>query len=274
MSFATEESYAEELGEFREAAVVAEISPEILKMIDNFATPDVHVKGSTLLNAYSSGCTKLARNPLEPLAERPIEGYVPDSRLGRYLVNLINDSVERDSDADTAFTVEWPSKSHLVCSETETNLLSAMGHRGGLVTSEVGKLSVLYCTDEGEPVLFKKGVGVSSTISLREISINGIAYPPGMLFSLHQRGLPNSVNMAPHRMAVRPTSLIRSIAPLRLSEFALPKEEQSPAFMPDDERMIMDDEERAADVSRTMQMTVDELAIHLPKPEEIAAVIK
>jgi hypothetical protein len=179
---------------------------------------------------------RLRLTPEEPVVGRPIK--IPENakrlaRLSRFSMQLCNDSLIRQKQRNKELGyrsqyVAVPPGSPL-SPQVETALLRSLSDE----PDDMSELNKIYARENGKPAFVQNELsGPGVTLNLERININGVRYPAGTLFALHENILaPHTVRQGFRIMSVHQPHL-ESIAALRLSAFALPLEERPYAFDP------------------------------------------
>lgn len=190
-------------------------------------------KGSNVFNAYTRACYLLRKDPQTELASRPIELEEPTSTIGRYLINIINDSQARDHKTDFNFISRRSPDPTESCEEAEENFYIALGHKDDgdacVFPEDRNSKNKLFVDNNGIAVLFKKAVIERNTLALEDISLNGIYYPKGTVFTIQEsRHTPSFPYQ--DKLDIHSLEDITNLGPLRMSKFALPEGEQLPTM--------------------------------------------
>ncbi len=197
---------------FDEAGVAA----PIVEALAGYRVPSsgmIYIEGSNAFNAYAQACKQTAE--AEPLTERKIEQPKKIGQAGKMVIDLINSSVEGPK--NTKYPFHWTDKLIGTCKSAEVNYIRSIRNAGH------DYINNLYVDDEGETVLFQKSFGEESAMSFKPISVAGIDYAPGTIFSVWQTedafGEPVSGQF--FESEVYPLGHIAALRPMRLSYLAL-----------------------------------------------------
>lgn len=181
------------------------------------------------LQAAISQAGKLTRQaPGEPLAD----GYLDASydfrtdTSSRSLIDLLNATLERQPDLprQLAINFDGPAPEELdTCHLADYCFMVTASGLGRMTKKAKVLQGCQIFTHFGTPAMLRKSSGVESAMSLREVSLNGIPYPAGSIFSLDFRSQGDVYNPdAPaERVEVLASRRIDAASFLRLSAFAL-----------------------------------------------------
>lgn len=200
-------------------------------------TGDAYVYTRTsLLAAVAEAGRLLRKNPEVELANNSLElkRLITDDIAALTLAKILNDS-QRRVPSDGMRTAIHCTRAPWVasCDAAESGFvnvfLTLCNER------RLGAGSQIFINDNGEAVFIRKG-GITSALSLQEITINGVRYPAGSLLSLES--LPdyrfeNGNYCSQPRARVPnmgveavPVELVASAAFMRLSAFAYPPQQR------------------------------------------------
>ncbi len=226
-------------------------------------------EGSQTLNAFTRACRELRLHPNTKLTNEVIEIDEPLSTVGRYLVQLVNNSLERDADEQFNFASRAKLRGKDACHEAEENFYSAMGHEGSyeIYPEHRRAKNEIFADDEGTAVFFKKAYGERTALTLEDITLNKVFYPSGTLFQIGRK------NFAPHNnytenLQVHALEDITSLAPIRMTKFGVPLGEQLPLTATDPE-----DVELLQHCGVGLTMTLHDLKKSIPSTEELADLV-
>ncbi len=190
--------------------------------------------GSNLFNAFTRACYRLQENPNANLSSEVIRPPEQLSTLGSYLVNLVNDTHTRNKLLPNNFVSKKINKLVLNeidgCCDAEENFMKALGQENEGVPEVYPEHRLsknkIYIDDDGQPLLIRKTYGEKNTLSLQDISINGVAFPAGTLFISRERALGHNHRQDKH-LTIKSLRDISRLSPIRLTKYALPTEEQN-----------------------------------------------
>lgn len=207
------------------------LSDEVISGLTNLKKPE----GYTTYSAYSPTETLLAIrragmhlrfNPGQPLTEIPV--YLVEDQRGdissRVLASMINASINKPPQLDTQPDFMCRDPAGLgVCYRSEPSFLSAlMELRNGYNSADI-------IADGDKPVFLAKQIGERACLTLCDVTIDGVPYPPGSIatyeIDLETR---KEVERTQTERAYRRYDVndVNSLGFLRLSRFALPIGEQ------------------------------------------------
>jgi hypothetical protein len=203
---------------------------------NNVQTAGKHIVARTpLLKGIVQAGHLLREQPNIGLAERPLKprNEFKDPAL-RALAGIVNTSIERPTDHPNYFE-SGPIARADACADAENFFLSAdNGYQ-------------IIVNDEGKEILIRKSEGARTSLSLDEININGVIYPPLSVFraeigepetdweELGYRSVVEAKNaygdqlpsrIDPNRVEVVSMDQVTSIGFLRLSLWGLAKADQ------------------------------------------------
>lgn len=275
MSFDTFESYERELAELAVNASDAGVPEEIQKALENqykrLDDEPLIIYASGILNAYNEACRLIRQDPARELVNAEVSLPDEPSAAGKFLVSLLNESLTRDSTVTPSFNL-GSARARAACEDAEDNFLMSLGlSRPGKFLTKNGRTNRLFAGKDGTPIFFQKGYEIGSSLSLKPVSLNGIGYPAGTIFSLTPKR-----NLDGHYLDkgldVHALSDISALAPMRLSAYSLPKDEQESAFTCDDDRKKYG-VDWAGRIS-VFDIDMDELTQYLPPTEDLAVSLK
>lgn len=228
--------------------------------------------GANTFNAFTGACFLLRDKPKTRLTSEIIEIDEPLSKIGRYLVNLVNNSLTRDQHDEFNFVSKKKLSEVDACHEVEENFYRAMGHDNDgeteLFPEDRRSRNKLFVDDEGNPVFFKKAVGEASTLGLEDITLNKVLYPKGTLFATKE------VRHSPYygydsNMDIHSLESVKSLAPIRMTKFGLPDGEQLAALT----ETGSGNEDMLAHCGMGLVMSLYALKKHLPRSEELVEIV-
>lgn len=214
-------------------------------------------------NAVTAAMQLIRFKPDRELIKKPIvEDYEPGS-LEQILVNLLNDTIQRQPSDKFVHTTEEPrplynDEVRQYCHEAEIGFIES-------ALNQNGSRNKIYADQSGEPVFFKKFYprGVATALAMQPVSFNGIELPPGTIVDLKEkqstRRLPNSGVMVIKDIDDRN---LTAAYPLRLSSFSLTDKDRYETFGTHNQRGM-----RLSDFER--QANIEDIKNHLPEPAAI-----
>lgn len=191
-----------------------------------------------LLSAVAEAGEILRSNPNAELADKLI---TPTPVIGRdvgalTLTRIINASIEPITEATSRSVVCEKAHEVNVCDSAETYFADVIKALRTKNPAEGG--CELITDDDGQVILIRKGIGEPSALSLHELVVNGIPYPPGSLFSLHavgdynkRRGWELPKDFLPDRIHIFGSERVAKLGFMRLSAYALKDRGVRKAFL-------------------------------------------
>lgn len=176
--------------------------------------------GGKLYNSISASMRLLREQPDLELVSSTLPKNFSHNQLSGILFNLLNTSLERKS--PEAYANPLTSKAtdfENCCDEAESKFLHAIDGK-----NKQARQNALLVSRSGAPVLFQKSQHCETSLSFTDLSINGVVYPAGTIFSakLKEKSLVSSDEM---RVGFASDESVLAIGGLRVSCFKL--QEQS-----------------------------------------------
>ena len=201
---------------------------------------------SNIFNTYSNACAILHENPDTELIDKPVALPENTPWLGQQLIRLLNGSVARDSTASYQIADQDPVTEEgedtyvKACELAEERFVACGGWPGA---PDLTRPQDIFVDDANRPVLFAKGYGNESALSLSEISINGVAHTAGTIFYFRRNDSipylyadPALEEKEPYQSSDIRVSHLESLAslrPLRLSLFPVPSAQRVETITPE-----------------------------------------
>jgi len=228
--------------------------------------------GANTFNAFTGACFLLRDKPKTRLTSEIIEIDEPLTKVGRHLVNLVNDSLTRDRHAEFNFVSNKKPAEVDACHDAEECFYQAMGHENDgeteIFPQDRRSRNKLFVDDEGNPVFFKKAVGETSTLVLEDITLNKVLYPKGTLFATKEARFSPYYGYDPN-MDIHSLESIKLLAPIRMTKFGLPDGEQLASLTETDSG----NEDMLTHCGMGLVMSLYALKKHLPRSEELAEIV-
>lgn len=249
------------------------MASDILDVVERGPHSDGHVGELFVPTAALSGIAVAmhivrTQQGTQPLAERAVEVGTDMPQEEQIFAEIINSTLEPKPVSDKVLNFVQI-KHHPrpdTCSKAEHTFAALiLAKTKGSSPIKFGHSLIFRDEADGQPVFIQKFAGVDSALGLQPVRINGIDYPAGTLFALHslrgkqlhQRYRESTPRLIPKlRIESLSTADVVSVAPIRLSTWAISPEERTPpsvkdVFVPSDLR---------TDIKICVeQMTVEEL---------------